>query len=155
MEVDDDLTITPPDEEFFGKNKGEGDKHDTGGAFKPVYTPIVPVPESEKSESSITSLDSDEENCGLVSSNDVKDMNFACHREYKSDYRQNKIDDYLSFNHLNSIPIGVKSLDVEVLTNLHLYLYHRLPDPDSLQASINKSKAQEKAAKLLQNKGIM
>ena len=125
-----------------------------------MYTPLLLPPESEKSESDVTSLDPDEEGCVLVAEHDGKDMNFRCHREHKSDYRQNKIDDYLSYHCLNAIPIGVKTLDVEVLTNIHLYLYHRLPSPEALKVlkhnkdrkPVDKAEKKDKSAKRKQER---
>ena len=130
----------PPlgDEEFFQPKLTEEAKKRMSGRFKPKYAPVVPETESERTESEVTSLDSDEEGCHLISTNDVKDMNFRCHREHTSDYRQQKVEEYLTFKMLNAIPIGVKALEVEVLTNLHLFLYHRLPSLEAL-ATIKKS----------------
>ena len=125
-------------EEFFEDMTEEAKlKKRLSCGFKPKYVPVADQYISEKTESDITSLDSDEEECHLISTNDVKDMHFKCHNEHASDYRQQKIDEYLSFKMKNYIPSGINSLDVKILTDIHLFLYHRLPSPEAL-ATIKK-----------------
>ena len=75
--------------------------------FQPKYAPTVVEESSEESAGSVTSLDSDEENCVLMT-NSGRDINFKCQQEEISDYRQNIIEKYLYDHQIPGIPKGVK-----------------------------------------------
>ena len=50
------------------------------------------------------------------------------------------MQEYLALHQINAIPVGVNNLEVEFLTNLHLYLYHRLPTEAALDKHFNARK---------------
>ena len=78
------------------------------------FTKIVEGDASEDMGSDSNALDSDEENCELVN-NDNKDLNFECQQQSISDYRQNKLEDYMQFHGLPGIPVGLTTTDPVVL----------------------------------------
>ena len=57
------------------------------------------------------------------------------------------MQEYLQLHQLTRIPIGVNTTDKEVLTNLHLYMYHRLPDPAVLPKMKRRDSAISKGSK--------
>ena len=48
------------------------------------------------------------------------------------------LEEYLFLHCLTAIPVGIAILDVDLLTIIHQYLYHRLPCPNKL-AELNRS----------------
>ena len=43
------------------------------------------------------------------------------------------IEDYLHRHALPAIPTGISTNQVDILLNLHLYLYHRLPEEKNME----------------------
>ena len=64
----------------------------------PVSIHVEKIPEFESSQSSETSLDSAEDYCELVDSDNTREQNFTCQVAHKSNERQVKIQDYMMRN---------------------------------------------------------
>ena len=73
-------------------------------------------------------MDPYEQKCPLVEPDSTHDRSFKCQIDNFSEFRYSKIQNYLSFHNINAIPIGIKNFDHELLTHIHAYLYHRIPE---------------------------
>ena len=82
---------------------------------------------------SLKEQDSDEERCDLVDSKNQQDRHFFCQQNVVAELRQRIIDEYLQTHSLQQIPQGIGTNKVDVLLNLHLYLYHRLPSAENME----------------------
>ena len=98
----------------------------------------------------VKELDSDEERCDLVDDKNGHDRHFFCQKQIIAELRQRHIDDYLHRHSLRQIPQGINTKSIDILLNLHLYLYHRLPSKHKLaelKHALMKAKKQDSPKK--------